>query len=368
MMTMLAARMHDVGAPMVIERVPIPEPRPTDVRVAVKACGIVPNLGNVLRNWTTWLPELPLPPLPAIFGLDPAGVVHAVGSQVHAFAPGDRVYVNPGRHCGSCRRCRAGDTINCRSYTFCGYFGFGSGSVRIFEEYPYGGLAEYMNAPQYSLVKLPDDVSFEQAARFGYLGTAYSAMRKAHVGPGTTVLVNGISGTLGIGGALFGLALGASKILGTGRNRELLARVKAISPGRIEVFALGDGPLEAWARAHTEGEGADVGIDALPPGAPASSMVDGIRSLRRGGKYVNIGAVIGQVPLDVLRMMNDQIELVGSVWFTAGEGQAIADMAGAGILDLSVFEHRRYPLARVNEAIEGIKDRNGGFSNCVVMP
>jgi alcohol dehydrogenase len=276
--------------------------------------------------------------------------------------------VNPGRHCGSCRRCRSGDTINCRSYTFCGYFGFGPGSTRIFEEYPYGGLGEYMTAPQYSLVKLPDNVTFEQAARFGYLGTAYSAMRKAHVGPGTTVLVNGISGTLGIGGALFGLALGASKILGTGRNRELLERVKALAPGRIEVFALGEGSLPAWVKERTEGEGADVGIDALGPGAPGSSMVEGIRSLRRGGKYVNVGAVAGQVPIDVHTMMDDQIDLIGSAWFTAGEGQVMADMAGAGTLDLSVFEHHRFPLARVNEAIDGIKDRNGGFSNYVVTP
>src|SRR3546814_16024849 len=51
--TMRAARMHDVGAPMVIEDVPTPRPAPLDVLVRVRACGIVPNLGNVLKNWTT---------------------------------------------------------------------------------------------------------------------------------------------------------------------------------------------------------------------------------------------------------------------------------------------------------------------------
>jgi len=45
---MLAARLHKTGEPMRVERVPIPEPRPTDVLAAVKACGIVPNLINVL--------------------------------------------------------------------------------------------------------------------------------------------------------------------------------------------------------------------------------------------------------------------------------------------------------------------------------
>jgi D-arabinose 1-dehydrogenase-like Zn-dependent alcohol dehydrogenase len=368
MKQMLAARMHNVGNPMVLEQVPLPEPGPIDVRVAVKACNIVPNLGNILKHWTTWFPENPLPDLPAIFGLDPAGVVDAVGSHVHSFKPGDRVYVNPGRYCGSCRACRRGDLINCRSYTFAGYFGFAPGSKRIFREYPYGGLAEYMIAPGYSLVKLPDNVSFEQSARFGYLGTVYSAMRKANAGASTTMLVNGITGTLGIGGALFGLAMGVPRILGTGRNRALLERVKALAPNRIGIFSLDDGPLDAWVLQQTEGEGADVYLDCLGPNAPPDSMLHGFRSLARGGTAVNIGAMAGAFPFDIRTLLDQNQRLIGSAWFTAGEGDDMAALAGAGILDLSVFEHVRYPLTSINEAISGIAQRNGGFSNFVVVP
>ncbi len=179
--TMKAARMHDVGSPMKIEEVPVPEVRSNDVLVKVHSCGIVPNLGNVLKNWTTWFPERPLPPLPAIFGLDPAGEIVAVGSQVHYWQPGDRVYVNPGRHCGGCRACRDGRHEHCEYYTFNGYFGFSEKSLKIFDDYPYGGLCQYMTAPQYSLVSLPDSVSYDQAARLGYLGTAYAGLRKAHI-------------------------------------------------------------------------------------------------------------------------------------------------------------------------------------------
>ena len=125
MTTMLAARLHKVGEPMRLEHVPVPKPRPTDVLVAVKACGVVPNLTNVLTHWQTWFPELPLPKLPAIFGLDVAGEIAAVGEQVQNFHKGDRVYVNPGLFCGSCPACRADDTMNCTNYTFSGYFGFG---------------------------------------------------------------------------------------------------------------------------------------------------------------------------------------------------------------------------------------------------
>jgi alcohol dehydrogenase len=368
MKTMLAARMHRVGGKMELEQVPLPEPGPVDVRVKVHACNIVPNLGNILKNWTTWFPQNPLPHLPAIFGLDPAGTVDAVGSNVHEFQVGDGVYVNPGRYCLSCRACRAGDLINCSSYTFAGYFGFSEGSKRIFKEYPYGGLAEHMIAPAYSLVKLPQNVSFEQGARFGYLGTAYSALRKARAAPGKTLLVNGVSGTLGIGGALFGLAMGVSRIFGTGRNRALLERVKKIAPDRIEIFSMDDGAIDGWIRKMTDGEGVNIYVDCLGPGAPHEGMLQGMRSLARGGTAVNLGAMAGALPFDIHTLMDHQHTLIGSAWFTAGEGQDMADMAKNGTVDLSVFEHVRFPLRQVNEAISGIENRNGGFSNFVIMP
>ncbi len=369
MKTMKAARMHTVGGEMQLEDIPIPEPRGNDVLVRVRSCGIVPNLHNILSNWPTWFPERPLPPLPAIFGLDPAGEIAGVGSQVHDWKVGDRVYVNPGRYCGGCRACRQGDHLNCTRYTFNGYFGFSEASLPIFRDYPYAGLAEYMTAPQYALVSLPDKITFDQAARFGYLGTAYSAMRKAGVGPGKNLLVNGISGTLGIGGALFGIAMGATRILGTARNKALLQRVKALAPERIEVLSLDDGEaVDVWARRVTNGEGIDIFVDALGPGAPHETFLQGMRSLRRGGKSVDIGATAGNLPIDIHTMMDCQHSLSGSLWFTAGEGQDMADMAAAGTLDLSVFEQVRYPLAKVNEAISGIENRNGGFSNFVINP
>src|SRR3984957_16929801 len=120
-MTMMqVARLHAFGAPMVLESMPVPSPRPTDVLVAVKACGVDPNLINVLSHWQTWFPELPLPKLPALFGLDAAG-----GDQVQNFRKGDRGYVPPGLFRGSCLAFRAGNTMNCGNFTFRGYFGFG---------------------------------------------------------------------------------------------------------------------------------------------------------------------------------------------------------------------------------------------------
>jgi len=330
---------------------------------------IVPNLGNVLNHLKEWFPHLHLPELPAIFGLDATGLVAAKGAQVHGIDVGQRVYVNPARYCGGCRYCRAGDTTACEYYSFNGYFGFGPKSQRMFEDYPYGGMCEYMTAPQYSLVTLPDAVSHEAAARWGYLGTAYRALRRAHAGPHSTVLVNGISGTLGIGVALFGLALGVRKIYGTGRNHQLLAKVKAMAPDRIETHSLDEEPsIGEWVRARTGGEGTNIVIDALGPGAPHDTMLDALSGLRRGGYHVNIGAVAGHVPVHLHEIMDNNKTMVGSVWFTTADGQEMADLAETGTVNLSVFEHEVFKLEEVNRALSVLKNRNGGFSNYIIIP
>ena len=368
MKTMRVARLHEIGGPLLIEELPVPEPRPTDVLVAVKACGVVPNLKNVLTKWPQWFPYLPLPKLPAIFGLDVAGVVADVGSQVHSIRAGDRVYVNPARGCGSCRACRSGEIVNCPGFTFQGYFGRGPLSQAVFDAYPYGGMSEYITAPQSALVKLADSTSFEEAARFGYLGTAYSAIRKSGAGPGRSLLVNGIGGALGLSVALVGLATGVTTILGTGRNQALLDRVKALSPGRVNVLAVGNRPIRDWAFEQTGGDGVDAVIDTLPPGSPSSAMQNALDALRRGGRAVNIGGVGETLLLNVHRMMGMNIQLIGSCWFSTGEGQDLAEMARAGTLNLSVLEHRRIPLQNVNEGLESLQDASRGFNNFVVIP
>jgi alcohol dehydrogenase len=378
MATMIAARLHAYGSPMTLDRIKVPQPRPTDVLVEVKACGVVPNLARVVSNFFgTLTPDNKImPPLPAIFGLDPTGVVAKVGDQVLSVRPGDRVYVNPARSCGSCRLCRSGQTLDCPSFTLQGYFGR---SQDIMQAYPYGGLSQFLTAPATALVKLPDNVSFEAAARFGYFGTAYAAMRKIGVGPGQSLLINGISGQLGLNAALLALAMGATKILGTGRNMALLDRVKAIEPKRIEVLAVPDAPaqgasaaqpdpLVVWAKKATDGYGVDGVIDCLPPGAPAGAMMRALFCLHRGGRAVNVGAVLETLPINAFWLMTNRIGLQGSVWFTTAEGEDMAAMAGAGTLDLSVLEHRVSPLSKVNEALAGMDDRNGGFTNFVIDP
>jgi alcohol dehydrogenase len=366
--TMLAARLREFGKPFSLEEVPVPAPRPTDVLISVRACNVVPNLANVITHYSTWFPYLPLPKLPATFGLDVSGVVAEVGSQVLGIAPGDRVYVNPQRSCGGCKACRSGEPIACDSVTFQGYFGFGAGSARVFEQYPDGGLAEFMVAPVRSLVKLPDSISFEAGARFGYLGTSYAALRQGNAGPGKAAIILGATGTLGIGAVLLALGMGVTKVFAVARNAAVLDVVRNWDPRRIDVLSYGTQPLEAWVRDRTGGAGADLLIDALPTGAPVNVTMDAIKSLRRGGCGVSIGAMAETLPLDPVWFMCNALQWQGSAWFSVAEGEDMAAMADSGTLDLSKFEHKRYSLQDVNKMMASLNDRESGLANFVVMP
>lgn len=368
MSLMQAARLHEVGKPFQIDQVEVPEPGPRDVIVEVKACNVVPNLRNVITSYPEWFPYLPLPALPAIYGLDAAGVVSKVGSQVRNVKPGDRVYINPGRDSGDSHASRRGERINDPSYTFQGYFGFGAGSQEIFKDYPHGGFCEYMKAPADGLVMLPESISFEAACRFGYMGTSYSALRKAGAGAGTSVLINGGTGTLGLGAVLNALAMGATKVFAMARDRELLEKVRLLDPKRVHVLSHGDQPVGEWVREHTDGLGADIFIDAVGPGAPHEITLAGIEALRRGGRMVDIGGMSHPLPLEMFKLMCFQISVIGSLWFSVAEGQDMAEMAHAGTLDLSVFEHDVFPLSQVNEALDSVDKRRGGFTNVVVVP
>ena len=349
MPTMIAARLHEYGKPMTLDRIEVPQPRPTDVLVEVKACGVVPNLARVVSNFFgTLTPDNKMmPPLPAIFGLDPAGVVAKVGEQVWHVRPGERVYVNPGRSCGSCRMCRSGAASTIvRTGLLQGYFGR---SQEIMRAYPYGGLSQFITAPATALVKLPDNVSFEAGARFGYFGTAYAAMKKIGVGPGQRAAHQRHQRAARAQRRVAGAGDGCDENSRHRANQKLLDRVKALAPGRIEVLSVPNAPSQPSPQA---GEGR-VGrvprqsrsagsVGEEPHGRPRCRRHDRLPAARRAGERDATRAVLPAArrprgecrrrhgdAADQRLLDDDQpIGLQGSVWFTTGEGEDMAAMVG----------------------------------------
>jgi threonine dehydrogenase-like Zn-dependent dehydrogenase len=145
--------------------------------------------------------------------------------------------------------------------------------------------------------------------------------------------------------------------------------VKSLAPSRIEILAADGGrSVVEWARSITNGQGVDSVIDCLGPGSSGSLLMNAIYALRRGGRAINVGGVGEKTSMDVHWMMDQQIEFIGSNWFPVGDASALAEMARAGTLDLSVFNHVRFPLSDVNRALDGSHFRDGGFTNLVIMP
>lgn len=363
---MRAARMHEVGEDLVIEEVERPHASGTDVVVRVAACGMVPNLANVLANWETWYPHEPLPPRPAIFGLDPVGIVEEVGQQVINVEVGDRVYVNPSRSCGACHHCSAGAAQECAYWTFAGYFGFSMKSLEMYSKYPHGGFCEYMRAPQSAVVPIPDNLDFRYGTRMGYLGTAYSGLKKLGPLTGKSLMIHGATGTLGVGAAKLALAMGVSKIYAVARGISLLERLKELDPARVETFSNVEGGTSDWIHANTDGRGVDFMLDTLGAVASLEAMKDAMKGIARGGKLVNIGGTAGELGVDVKWFMDNQIQLAGSAWFTSAEAMELADMIGSGALDISDLKPKVWPLERINEAINGVASSEGGFTSYLV--
>jgi alcohol dehydrogenase len=361
---MRAARLHAFGQPLRVDRVPRPQARRGDVVVRVRACGVIPNMNRIFSG----VSPHDMAPLPAIMGLDAAGEITEVGEDVLDYRVGDRVYINPLLTCGTCHYCCSGRPTICGYAAFRGYFAFSPQAVRMLERYPHGGFAEYTTAPARDLVRLPDEIGFGHAARFGYLGTAYAALQRAEVGPGRWLVINGVTGTLGVGATLWALAMGVTRILGLGRNRDIMARLEALAPRRISTLALGDRPIGEWVREHTEGIGADALLDCTGRGSDMNNSIDAIASLKEGGITVNVSALLDPLPIKPAIFMDTQLQYRGSNWFSVAQGQQMAELVRAGVVDLSPIESRVYPLAEVNDALEAVKTRPGGFTNIVVAP
>ncbi|MFG1905857.1 alcohol dehydrogenase catalytic domain-containing protein [Kribbella sp. NPDC048928] len=204
--TMRAAQVQQAGGPFVVTDVPIPEPGAGQIRVQVHACGICGG-DAIPRNalFGTTLPRIP--------GHEIAGVVDAVGAGVTVWETGQRVGVGwSGGVDFTCEFCRRGDFTNCVSRTIVG------------TSYD-GGYAEYLVVPQDAVARIPEALSFEDAAPLMCGGiTAFNALRHAHAGPGDTVAVQGVGG-VGHLAIQFADKMGFRTVaINRGRDKEKLAR------------------------------------------------------------------------------------------------------------------------------------------------
>jgi L-iditol 2-dehydrogenase len=166
-----------------LQDVPTPEIGPEEVLVRVAACGICGSDVHGMDGST----GRRRPPI--IMGHEAAGAIAAVGRRVQDWAEGDRVTFDSTIYCGACWFCRRGDINLCDNRRVLG--------VSCEEYRRDGAFAEYVAVPQHILYRLPDAVTFHQAAMVEPLSIALHAVARTRVTLDDTAVVLG-AGMIGL--------------------------------------------------------------------------------------------------------------------------------------------------------------------------
>jgi NADPH:quinone reductase-like Zn-dependent oxidoreductase len=319
---------HEFGPPEVLclEEVPTPEPGPGEVLVRVEAVSVNRTLDLAVRAGV----YAHRPPLPHVLGVDPCGVVVAVGSQVTARKVGDRLV------CGA--------TVGTQP----------DGRPVILGVNRWGGYAEYVTIPARATYIVPDGLDLRTAtvvARHAPL--AFTQLRdRAKVMPGEWVLIMGAAGGLGSIAIQAAKHLGARVIAAAGTD----ARVKAaIALGADAGVNYRTADLTAEVRRITGGTGVNVVIENV--GDP-ELFPKAFAALARGGRLTTAGGHAGgMVPLDVKHLYLSRITIIGDPFDTPENFELGLKLAAEGKLKVLVDEV--LPLSAAAEAHRRVESREG---------
>ena len=324
---MLAVRYTAYGSSPGLVELPSPVCPVDGVVVDVLATGVCRS------DWHAWRGHDPVS-LPHVPGHELAGVISQVGPEVTGFGIGDLVTTPFVNGCGVCALCRGGDAQVCPAQTQPGFTHHGSFAEQV-----------ALFAADTNLVRLPASLDPVVAASLGCrFATAYRAVT-AHgrVGAGDWVAVYGCGG-VGLSAIQIAVALGARVIA-----------VDPAEPARRRAGDLGAVGLESDGASERilelTGGGAHVVIDALGSAATAAA---GVRSLRRRGRHVQVGLMLGEdsrAPLPWDLVVAYELEVYGSHGMAARHYPAMLELVGSGVLRPDELVGRVITLAEAPAAL-----------------
>jgi threonine dehydrogenase-like Zn-dependent dehydrogenase len=265
----------------------VPDPEPGAIVVRMRQAGLC---GSDLHIWRGDLGGTP--PTGRPLGHEGFGTIHALGAGVehdfdgHPLAEGDRVTWYSLYCCYRCRFCLAGDHDLCVDRKSLLRPSGG--------EHPYflGTFSDYYYLPpRHPVFKIPPDLLDEEIASLNCaMGTVYQGLRVADVRRGSQVVILGAGG-LGLYGACFARALGASMVISVDRQRPRLAMATELG-----ATAIIDANELSTPRARvdhilnlTSGRGADAVLELIASG---EVVQEGIEMLAPGGTFVEIGNIV----------------------------------------------------------------------------
>jgi L-iditol 2-dehydrogenase len=290
---------------------------------------------------------------PIIMGHEASGVVEEVGPAVNGFKPGDRVVFNSTLYCGTCHYCRRGLQNMCVSGKV---FGVSCDSFRL-----QGAMAEYIAVPSRILYRLPDSVSFEQAALIEPLSIALHAVNRAEIHLGDTAVVFG-AGTIGIM---------LIKLLALTSCRAIIA--VDVDDSKLELAAasgarwcLNSAKVDLTARVLelTAGLGADLAFEAV--GIPAT-MKAGIDCLARMGSFVILGNLTPNIELPIQKVVIRQLKLIGAYCFSH-EAETSLELLAEGKVKVDDLISVSAPLEEGQRMFQRLRAGEKGLRKIVLVP
>lgn len=334
---MLAARFHAAGRPLSLDDVPVPVPGPDEVRVRVRAAGVC---GTELH----FVDGLYAPArVPMTLGHEAAGTVDAVGSQVRGWNVGDRAAVYYYLFCGGCRWCLVGRQNLCLEPR--GVLAFAAD----------GAFADHVVVPARCLVRLPEQLTFEQAAPLCCAGTtAVHALAEVDVAPGEVVVVLGAGG-VGLAAVQEARRRGAV-VVAVSRNPA--RRAAALTAGAVAAVAPQD--LAATVSKLSGGQGADAVLE-LAGTTATLELAMGV--LGRRGRLVLVGYSADTLTVSPLSLVVAEQRIIASVGNTYAELVAAVHLAAAGQLLPPVAA--TLPLTEVNAALDQL--RTGDLAGRLIL-
>jgi NADPH:quinone reductase-like Zn-dependent oxidoreductase len=340
---MKLARIHQHGGPeaLVYEEAPEPLIKANQVLVRVRACALN-HLDLFVR---AGIPGMKFS-MPHVLGSDIAGEIVEVGELCERVKPGWRVLLSPGMSCRQCEHCLAGNDNLCRRFTM---FGYGVD----------GGNVELLAAPEYSAIRIPDSLSFEEAAAapLVFLTAWHMLMARAKLQPGEDVLV--LAASSGVGTCAIQIAkMFQCRVIATAGGEAKLA--KALALGADHAIDHYRQDISAEVKKLTGKRGVDVVVEHVGE----ATWTKSVESLAPAGRLVTCGATTGfDARVDLRYLFSKQYSLLGSFMGTMGELHQVLKFVFRG--QLKPVIDTVYPLSEIRAAHERL-ERKEQFGKVVV--
>ena len=324
-----------------VEVAPPPAPSAGEVQIRVKAVAL-----NHIDVWGWRGMAFAKRKMPLVVGAEAAGEIAAVGADVSAFKPGDRVVMYGALTCGTCKACRDGRDNLCENVA--GVMGF----------HVDGFARDLLNLPARLVIPVPPGVSHRDAAcaPIAFATVQHMLFDNAKLEPGESVLVHAGGSGIGTAAILMAKAIGATVITTVGDDAKA---EQAKTLGADHVINYRTDRFEGAVRKLTAKKGVDVVFEHVG----ADTWNGSLLCLKRGGRLVTCGSTSGMsATMNLMQLFQQQYRIFGSFGCSLRNiADALAKMAGG----LTPVIDSVYPLDDFAEGLGKLEARKA-FGKVIV--